>query len=77
MTTTLCLTIAVLLGILILDSPNADADINRGLKNYQAVISDQKKVEEFSPEELIEILEIHKIMKNRSGGSGSRYSQQG
>ena len=70
LTITLCLTIAVLLGSLLVESTVVVADMTRGLENYQAVISGQKELDALSAEELREVLTIHEIMKRRSSVSG-------
>ncbi len=63
-----------LLLVLALAVPGAAfADLQRGLRNYQEIISGRKKVEQLSPEEIREVLEVHKAAERqrgaRSGGT--------
>ena len=63
-----------LLLVLALAVPGAAfADLQRGLRNYQEIISGRKKVEQLSPEEIREVLEVHKAADRqrgaRSGGT--------
>lgn len=45
----------------------ASADLQRGLRNYQEIMSGRKKVEQLSPEEAREVLEVHKAAKRQDG----------
>ena len=46
------------------------ADMQRGFRNYQAIISGEKKVEQLSPQELQEVLAVHTAIENQAGGGG-------
>lgn len=46
------------------------ADTQRGIRNYQAIMAGQKKVEQLSPQELQEVLAIHKAVESQAGGEG-------
>jgi hypothetical protein len=46
------------------------ADTQRGIRNYQAIMAGQKKVEQLSPQELLEVLAVHNAIENQAGGGG-------
>ena len=41
------------------------ADTQRGIRNYQAIMAGQKKVEQLSPQELLEVLAVHTPLPSR------------
>lgn len=43
------------------------ADTQRGLRNYQAIMSGQKKIEQLSQQELQEVLDVYEKLKNQKG----------
>lgn len=45
------------------------ADLQRGIKNYQAIMNGSKKIEQLNQTELQEVLSVHESMKRRSGSS--------
>lgn len=72
-------TIVVMLSLLLLVSPYTLADQQRGLRNYLDIMKGRKTIEQLSPQEAREVLEIHKaLQRGRSGGqySGSRPTYQ-
>lgn len=46
------------------------ADTQRGIRNYQEIMAGQKRVEQLSPQELQEVLAIHKAIESQAGGGG-------
>lgn len=46
------------------------ADTQRGIHNYQAIMSGQKTVEQLSPQELQEVLAVHEVVTNQAGSRG-------
>lgn len=48
----------------------APPDTQRGIRNYQAIMAGQKKVEQLSPQELQEVLTVHKTIESQAGGGG-------
>ena len=59
----------MLLISLVLSPNDSNADMNRGLQNYQAIIKGEKKVDQLTSDELNEVMTIHRMMKG-GGGSG-------
>lgn len=45
-------------------------DVQRGNRNYQAILDGQMSIEQLSPQELQEVLDIHNALENRTGGGG-------
>ena len=56
--------------LVLLNPTNAMSDMERGLKNYQAIISGEKKSKDLTPEELQEVITIHSIFKRQAAGGG-------
>lgn len=46
------------------------ADMQRGIRNYQAIMAGQKSIEQLSPEELQEVIAVHKAIESQAGGGG-------
>jgi hypothetical protein len=47
----------------------AFADVQRGLRNYQEILAGRKRVEQLSPVELQEVLQVHEAVKSQQGGN--------
>ena len=69
LTITFCLIFALALINLSLNPRDSYADMEKGLQNYEAIMKGEKKIEQLTPEELQEIIAIHRILKG-GGGSG-------
>lgn len=52
------------------DAAPAPPDKQRGIRNYQGTLAGQKKIEQLSPQELQEVLAVHKAIENQAGGGG-------
>lgn len=61
----------VLAVTLITFSTGANADIQRGIRNYQEIIDGKKTVEQLSDEEIQEVLVIHNAVENNSADGGN------
>ncbi len=46
------------------------ADMQRGIRNYQEIMDGRMKVEQLSPQELQEVLAVHKAIESQAGGGG-------
>lgn len=46
------------------------ADVQRGVRNYQAILAGQKKIEQLSPQEIQEVLAIHSANESQARGNG-------
>ena len=55
-----------------LGTKKAFADAERGIRNYQSIISGKKKIESLSPDELREVIDVHQFMKRGNGNSGDK-----
>lgn len=47
---------------------DAFADVQRGVRNYQEILAGRKKIEQLTPVELQEVLQVHRAVKNQQGG---------
>jgi len=54
--------------VLLATAPHTTADIIRGLENYLLILKGEKKVENLSPEEMLEVVEIHDRLKGIGSG---------
>jgi hypothetical protein len=61
---------ALLLGLTLV-SLAASQDLQRGLRNYQDIIGGRKKLEQLSPQEQGEVIQVHRLLKARSGKEGA------
>jgi hypothetical protein len=57
--------------VLIGNSIPASADLERALRNYQAIISGEKALESLSPDELQEVINVHETLTSGGGSAGS------
>lgn len=46
------------------------SDEERGVRNYLAILAGQRRVEELSPQELREVLAVHRAAERQAGGGG-------
>lgn len=51
------------------------ADVARGFRNYQEILAGRKKVDQLSPEELREVLEVHKAAERQRGARSAGSSR--
>ena len=75
LTISLILIFALALVNLTLNPHDSYADMGRGAQNYQAIMKGVKKIEQLTPEELQEVLIIHRIMSGSGEGCGAGYSK--
>ncbi len=62
--------------VLLATAPHTTADVTRGLENYLLILKGEKKIEDLSPEEMHEIVEIHNRLKGiGSGDTGDDCNQ--
>jgi len=45
-------------------------DFQRGLRNYQDVMAGRKKLEQLSPQERSEVIQVHRALRSRGTGEG-------
>lgn len=59
---------------LIMGASLAAADSERGLRNYYAVMNGQKTLEHLTPEEMLEVIQVHQAIESvtRSNTHGKR-----
>lgn len=50
---------------------DSHADMQRGIRNYQAIMAGQKNMEQLSSQELEEVFAVHIAIENQAGGGGS------
>jgi hypothetical protein len=62
--------LGIVLAILICVEFAFDQDLKRGLQNYRAIMSGQKKFEQLSPDERKEVLIILRAMQSRTRSEG-------
>lgn len=48
----------------------APPDKQRSIRNYQAIMTGQKEIEQLSPQELQEVLAVHNAIESQTGGGG-------
>lgn len=49
-------------------------DYNRGVRNYQEVISGRKKLDQLSPQERLEVIQVHRHLEAAKGDGGGQNS---
>lgn len=57
-------------------STSVYADMQRGLTNYQAIMTNKKNINELSQQELQEVLNAHTLIESKSGGCSSPIESQ-
>lgn len=60
----------LLISIFLAFSGMSHADMQRGIRNYQEIMAGQKKVEHLSPQEVQEVLAVHRAIESQNGGGG-------
>lgn len=45
-------------------------DLQRGLRNYQDIMAGRKKLEQLSPQERNEVVQVHRLLRSRQSGEG-------
>lgn len=61
--------VTVALASLLLTAPAAAQDLQRGLRNYQDIMSGKKKLEQLSPQEKQEVIIIHRRLQAQRYGN--------
>lgn len=60
----------VALALIVFSVATCAQDFQRGLRNYQDIMAGRKKLEQLSPQERNEVIQVHRLLRSRQSGEG-------